>query len=112
MAKAVGKGKAMEMVMTGTSISAKEAKDYRIVNSVHPRDTLLEETLKIAKKIAEHSQMAAGAAKRAINNSFETGLQAGNDHERSLFISLLSTDDKKEGVKAFLEKRPPKFVNS
>jgi len=82
------------------------------VNSIHPKDKLLEETTKLASKIAAYSALAAVSAKRAVLASFETHLQGGMDHERSLFMGLLNTHDKKEGVKAFFEKRPPKFNNS
>eukprot|EP00347_Sterkiella_histriomuscorum_P013507 403364453 len=112
LTKAVGKSKAMEMILTGTPISAQEAKEYKIVSQVFPRATILEDALKLAHKIAQYSQLAAGAAKRSINASYETNLQAGNDHERSLFIGLLGTNDKKEGIQAFMEKRTPKFTNS
>ena len=77
-----------------------------------PREKLIEEALNLAKKIAAHSQIAAGIAKRAVSQAYESGLSAGIDHERSLFIAVMSSSDKKEGVKAFLEKRPPKFTNN
>ena len=107
----VGKSKAMEMILTGAPISAKEAREWHICSSIFPRSKLIEETLSIAGKIAKHSQVAAGFAKRSVNASQEGGLQNGLDHERSLFIGLMGTQDKKEGVKAFLEKRSAKFTN-
>jgi enoyl-CoA hydratase len=107
----VGKSKAMEMILTGAPISAKEAKEWHIVTSVHSREKLVEETLNLAKKIAAQSQISAAFAKRAISQAYESSLQGGLDHERSLFIGLMGTADKKEGVKAFLEKRPAKFTN-
>ena len=82
------------------------------MNSVHPKDKILDEAKKVAAKIAAHSGLAAATAKRAVLASYETFLQGGMDHERSLFMGLLNTHDKKEGVKAFFEKRPPKFNNS
>ncbi|TNV76321.1 hypothetical protein FGO68_gene5784 [Halteria grandinella] len=107
----VGKAKAMEMILSGVPISAKEAKEWHICSQVFPREKLTEEALKLAGKIAAHSQMAAAFAKRGVNQAYESGLQGGLDHERSLFIGLMGTSDKKEGVKAFLEKRAPKFSN-
>ena len=81
------------------------------MTSVHPREKLVEETLNLAKKIAAQSQISAAFAKRAVSQAYESGLQGGLEHERSLFIGLMGTADKKEGVKAFLEKRPAKFTN-
>lgn len=107
----VGKSKSMEMILNGAPISAKEAREWHVCSQVLPRDKLLEETMKLATKIASNSQMAAAFGKRAVNQSYESGLQGGLDHERSLFIGLMGTSDKKEGVKAFLEKRPAKFTN-
>jgi enoyl-CoA hydratase/carnithine racemase len=107
----VGKSKAMEMILTGVPISAKEAREWHIVSQVHPRDKIIEQALDLAAKIAAHSQMAAAFAKRGVNAAFESALSAGLDHERSLFIGLMGTSDKKEGVEAFLQKRPPKFQN-
>lgn len=99
------------MILTGAPISAKDAREWHICSSIFPRARLLEETLKIAAMIAKHSQIAAGFAKRSVLASQEGGLQNGLDHERSLFIGLMGTQDKKEGVKAFLEKRASKFTN-
>ena len=101
----------MEMILTGSPISAKEAMDWHILTHVYPRDKLIDETWAIAKKIAQHSQIACSFAKRAILASQDTHLAAGLEHERSLFIGLMNTHDKKEGVQAFLDKRPPKFIN-
>ena len=71
----------------------------------------MESTLQLANKIAQKSQVAAGFTKRAVKYALEVGESAALDHERSLFIASMATKDKKEGVKAFLEKRPAKFTN-
>ena len=112
LTRIVGKGKAMEMILTGASITAQEAREWGLVTQVHPREKLMEETLKLAAKIAQQSQIAAAFSKRAINTAYETTLQGGLDHERTLFTGLLATNDKIEGTKAFLEKRQPKFTNN
>jgi enoyl-CoA hydratase/carnithine racemase len=82
------------------------------VSQVHPKEKLLEEAYKTAQKIAQFSQIAVAFGKRAINSSQEVGVTQGNEHERSLFIGLMSTNDKREGITAFLEKRKPKFTHS
>jgi enoyl-CoA hydratase/carnithine racemase len=91
LTRLVGKSKAMEMILSGVPISAKDAKEWHIATSVHSREKLVEETLSLAKKIAAHSQIAASFAKRAVNQSMESGLQGGIEHERSLFIGLMGT---------------------
>lgn len=99
-------------MLSGDPITAQDAHKWHIVSRVVPKEALKDETMKLAKKIASHSQIAAAVCKRAINASFESGLSAGIEHERSLFMSLLSTNDKKEGTAAFQAKRPAKFTNS
>ena len=111
LTRLVGKSKAMEMILSGVPISAKDAKEWHIATSVHSREKLVEETLSLAKKIAAHSQIAASFAKRAVNQSMDSGLQGNIEHERCLIIDLMVTYDFKEGVKLFLEKRPAKFTN-
>ena len=81
----------MEMILSGVPILAKDAKEWHIATSVHSKEKLVEETLALAKKIAAHSQIAASFAKRAVNQSMESGLQGGIEHERSLFIGLMGT---------------------
>ena len=108
----VGKSRAMEYILTGDMFSAKEALDLRVVSRIYPKDKLLEETLKLAKKIASHSNIATTAAKRAVNIAYEVPLSQGLLWERSLFNSLLPTNDAREGTLAFMEKRKPKFTDS
>jgi len=107
----VGKSKAMEMCLTGEPISAQEAFRVGLVSQVHPKDKLIPEALAMAKKIAGMSQIAAAHAKRSVKNSLETGETNAISHERSLFISMMSAKDKKEGVEAFINKRKPKFID-
>jgi enoyl-CoA hydratase/carnithine racemase len=109
---AVGKSKAMEMILTGEPISAADALKWHLVSGVHPQAQLLEEAHKIALKIASMSQIAAGFAKRSVNTAFEIGVTQGTENERNLFMGLLNTNDKNEGIKAFEEKRKAKFTNT
>mmetsp|Transcript_15048 Transcript_15048/g.10932 ORF Transcript_15048/g.10932 Transcript_15048/m.10932 type:complete len:89 (+) Transcript_15048:514-780(+) len=88
----------MELILTGDMISAEEAKNLQIVNAVHPPDQLMEGAMKLAKKITKHSQIASAFAKRAVLSSMWGGLQGGVEQERSLFMALFNTEDKKEGV--------------
>ncbi|HUH99421.1 MAG TPA: enoyl-CoA hydratase-related protein [Nitrososphaerales archaeon] len=109
LSRAVGKYKAMEMVLSGASISAEEAKALGLVNRVVPPGKYLEEAAKLAAEIASKAPMAVRSAKQAILASLEKGLAPGLEHERTLFYELFGTEDKKEGMSAFLEKRKPNF---
>jgi enoyl-CoA hydratase/carnithine racemase len=108
--RAVGKYKAMEMILTGGTISAEEAKALRLVNRIVPPGKYLEEALKLASEIASKAPIAVQAAKEAIAASQEMGLSSGLELGRTLFYDLFGTEDKKEGMSAFLEKRKPNFV--
>ena len=105
----VGKTKAMEMILTGESISAEEAYRIGLVNKVVPVDSLMEEAKKMAKHIASKSPISIRAAKQAILRASDTTLEIGLDYERVLFYSLFTTEDACEGMRAFLEKRKPVF---
>lgn len=109
LTRAVGKAKAMEMVLSGRMIDAAEADRSGLVSRVVPNDKLLEETLKLADKIASLSRPAVLAAKEAVNRAFETTLAEGVRFERRLFHALFATEDQKEGMAAFVEKRKPQF---
>ena len=109
MTQAVGKSKAMEMILTGKPIGAKEALNWGLVSQVHPKDKLIDEAIKLATSMAKHSQISLALAKRSIKMSLEVGETAAIDHERTAFIALMDTHDKKEGVSAFLQKRKAKF---
>ena len=109
LTRAIGKARAMEMVLTGNFISADEALSFGLVNKVVPLELYLEETTKLAKQIAEMSPIAARLAKEAVNRSFETHLDEGLHFERKNFYLAFSSEDQKEGMQAFVEKRKPKF---
>lgn len=106
----VGLGKAMEMILTGDRIDAATAKDIGLVDVVVPHDVLEERAMAIANKIAEKSPVAVRLAKEAVKASARLPLDQGLRYEQSLFSIVFSTEDKEEGVRAFLEKRSPNFV--
>ena len=105
----VGKSKSMDMHLTGRFMDAEEAERAGLVSRVFPAKKLMDETMAIANKIAEKSALTTVAAKEAVNRSYETTLAEGLLFERRLFHSLFATDDQKEGMQAFLEKREPQF---
>ncbi|HWE76353.1 MAG TPA: enoyl-CoA hydratase [Stellaceae bacterium] len=109
LTRAVGKAKAMEMVLSGRMIDAAEAERCGLVSRVVANDKLLEEAVKLADKIAAQSRPAVLAAKEAVNRAFESSLAEGIRFERRLFHALFSTEDQKEGMAAFVEKRKPQF---
>ena len=105
----VGKYRAMEMVLTGEPINADEAERLGLVTHVVPVELLLEEAKSMAKKIAAKPLLAIRHAKEAVLKAANTGLDDGLDFERKSFYTLFATEDRKEGMKAFLEKRKPVF---
>jgi len=107
--RAVGKSKAMEMALTGRLMDAHEAERAGLVSRVVPLDKLPDEALASALTIAGFSQIAVMAAKEALNKAFEGSLADGMMFERRLFHALFATADQKEGMAAFVEKRPPQF---
>ena len=109
MARAVGKFMAMEIVLNGRLLSAEEALHYGLVNRVVPIELYLEEAVTLASEIASRAPVAVRLAKEAVNAAFETSLQAGLAYERRLFYMLFSTEDQKEGMSAFIEKRPAEW---
>jgi len=108
---AVGKAKAMDLILTGRMMDAAEAERSGLVARIVPPSSLIEETVKVAETIASMSLPAVLAAKEAVNRAFETSLAEGVLFERRVFHSLFATGDQKEGMVAFIEKRPPKFEN-
>jgi enoyl-CoA hydratase len=112
LARAVGKAKAMELILTGRTIDANEAERAGIVARVVAADMLLDDALATATTIAGMSLPIAMLAKEAVNAAFETTLDAGIRFERRVFHSVFATDDQKEGMRAFIEKRSPHFTNS
>lgn len=105
----VGKSKSMDMHLTGRFMDAEEAERSGLVSRVVPVKKLMEEVMAIAEKISEKSALTAMAVKEAVNRSYETSLSEGLLFERRLFHSLFATEDQKEGMAAFLEKREAQF---
>jgi enoyl-CoA hydratase len=111
LTRAVGKAKAMDLILTGRMMDAAEAERSGLVARVVPAASLMEEVMKVAETIAALSQPSLLAAKEAVNRSFETPLAEGVRFERRVFHALFATKDRKEGMTAFIEKRPPRFTN-
>jgi enoyl-CoA hydratase len=111
LTRAIGKSKAMEMVLTGRMMNAEEAERANLVCRVVPAAELIAEALKIGEKIASLSGPSVAMAKEAVNAAFESSLTEGVRTERRLFLSLFATADQKEGMSAFAEKRKPAFTN-
>src|SRR5437870_7956479 len=111
MTHAVGKAKAMDLILTGRMMDAAEAERAGLVARVVPAASLMDEAVKVAETIAALSQPSLLAAKEAVNRSLETSLAEGVRFERRVFHALSATEDQKEGMAAFVEKRPAKFKN-
>ncbi len=109
LTRAVGKAKAMELILTGRMMDAQEAERANLVARVVPTEKLIEEALKLGERMAELSPVALAVAKQAVNAAFETTLTEGVRAERALFLPLFGAEDQKEGMAAFLEKRKPRF---
>ena len=109
LTRAVGKSKAMDQILTARMMDAAEAERSNLVSRVFPAADLVAEAIKIGDKIASLSPVAVVLAKQAINRAFETTLGEGIRAERSLFLSLFGTEDQREGMAAFVEKRKPSF---
>ena len=109
LTKAIGKAKAMELILTGRFLSAQEAHFYGLVNKVVPVEMYLHEAVELAKEIAQMSTIAVQLAKEAVNRSFETQLDEGLMFERKNFYLTFASEDQKEGMKAFIEKRKPVY---
>ena len=109
LTRAVGKAKAMEMVLTGRFVSAQEALTLGLINKVAPVEMYLREAVTLASKIAQMSPVAAQLAKESVNRAFETHLDEGLQSERKNLYLCFSTEDQKEGMKAFIEKRKPEY---
>jgi enoyl-CoA hydratase len=109
--RALGKAKAMDLILTGRMMDAAEAERAGLVARVVPAASLMDEALKVAETIAAMSLPALIAAKEAVNRAFEAPLAEGLRFERRLFAVLFATADQKEGMAAFVEKRPAKFKN-
>ncbi|VDO06043.1 unnamed protein product [Rodentolepis nana] len=109
LVRAAGKSRAMEMILSGKAISAKEALTCGLVSKVHPVDEVVNASVDLAERISSHSLVALRASKKAINAAFQMSLNEGLHLERELFLKALSSSDGQEGIQAHLEKRPPKL---
>lgn len=109
LTNAIGKVKAMELVLTGRFLAAEEALQYKLINKVVPVEMYLQEAVSLAKEIAAMSPVATLLAKEAINRSFETHLEEGLHFERKNFYMTFASEDQKEGMSAFIEKRKPNY---
>ena len=109
MARFIGKSKAMEMCLTGRMMDAEEAERCGLVSRIVPAGELKEEAMKVAKQIASNSRPVVMMTKESVNRAYETTLSEGVRFERRLFHSVFATEDQKEGMAAFVEKRKPSF---
>ena len=108
--RSAGKVRAMEAVLTGEQVAAADAERIGLVNRVVPPGTQLDEALRLANLIAARPPLAVRLGKEAVNQAMEVPLSAGLEFERKLFYLLFASDDKREGMRAFLEKRPGRFT--
>lgn len=109
LTRLVGKARALEILLTGDPITAEEAYRIGLVNRVVPTEACLDEALRLARRIAEKPPMAVRLIKEAVYKALDTTLQDGMEYERNCFYLLFATEDKTEGMRAFLEKRRPSF---
>jgi len=112
LTKALGKSKAMEMILTGDQLDAKSAEGYGLVTKVVPEAELVNAAIETGKKISAHSKLTVAMAKQAVNQAFELPLKEGLLFERNLFYSTFATNDQKIGMKAFVEKSKPTWTHS
>jgi len=111
LTRLVGKSKAMDMCLTGRMMNAEEAERSGLASRVLPQENFIEEVKKIAQQIASYSRPATAMNKECVNHALETNLQAGLLYERRQFQAVFATDDQKEGMAAFVEKRSPNWSN-
>jgi len=109
LTRAVGKYRAMELVLTGRQMTAREAEAAGLVTRVVPDELALDEARSLAKEIAAKAPVAVRLAKEAVLKAYDTHLEGGLEFERKCFYLLFATEDRKEGIRAFLAKRPPHF---
>jgi enoyl-CoA hydratase len=112
LVRAIGKSKAMEIILTGKSMNAQEAEKNGLVSKVVDKAKTVEEALALAKKISSYSKLTVGIAKECVNKSFDLSLKEGLNYEKKLFYSTFATEDRKEGMTAFGEKRKPAFKDN
>lgn len=106
LTRAIGKARAMELILTGRTMSAKEAEAAGLVTSVVPTESTLQAALELAARVAAQAPLAVRAAKQAVLRAHELSLSAGLEHERAAFFLLFATEDQREGMTAFASKRP------
>ena len=111
LTRAIGKAKAMDLILTGRMIDAAEAERSGLVSRVVPAEDLMTEAAAVANTISQMSRSAARMAKEAVNRAFESSLTEGLLYERRLFHSAFATEDQSEGMAAFIDKRPPTFTH-
>lgn len=111
LVRAIGKSRAMELILSGEPMSAQEAKELGLVSRVIPDDKLVEEAIKLGKKISEFSQPVVAFAKECVNAAYEMNLKSGIVYEKRVFLSTFGLYDRKEGMDAFANKRAPEFKN-
>ncbi len=109
LTRAVGKAIAMEMILNNRTLTAQEAYQFGLVNRIVPVDSILDEALKLAEEIASRAPLAVRAAKKMINQIYEKSLSEGLAEEKQEFYNLFSSEDQKEGMQAFIEKRKPEW---
>jgi len=111
LTKLIGSAKAKEMVMLGKTVRGKEACEIGIVNQCVPDAQVLDEAVNMAKELCKKPAASLRYAKAAVNFAVNNDIKTGNDYEKALFSLCFETEDQKEGMKAFLEKRPPNYIN-
>ena len=111
LTRAIGKAKAMDMILTARNMDAAEAERSGLVSRVVPAEKLMEEAHAVATTISQMSRSASRMAKEAVNRAFESSLTEGLLYERRLFHSAFATEDQSEGMAAFIDKRPPTFTH-
>jgi enoyl-CoA hydratase len=109
LTRAVGKALAMEIILNNRLLTAEEALQYGLVNRVVPKERVLDEALTLAAEVAERAPLAVRLAKEYVNKAYELSLSEGLESERRSFYMLFATQDQKEGMKAFIEKRKPEW---
>jgi len=109
LTRAVGKAIAMEMILNNRTLQASEALQYGLINRVVPVETYLEDALKLATEIASRAPVAVQFGKEAVNKAYELSLASGLEHERRAFYMLFASEDQREGMEAFLQKRQPEW---
>lgn len=108
---AIGKSRAMEMVLSGDQITAQEAEKWGLVSRVFPADQVVNEAIKLGEKIGKNSKLIVSLAKQSVNASYETPLTEGLKSEKRLFYATFATKDRMEGMNAFVGKRPAQFTD-